>query len=122
MVLAAEKRVIPPLLAMDAAIAEGVAEGHQDLAVPGITVVPGNPEVCPGDAETFECSVGAVRTGHVVDQRRRSPCDPGRRWRWHRVGLRGYLVSIRGRLVGRGGGDRRRRGPRPAVWREFFVD
>jgi len=34
---------VPPLLAVHGAIAEGVTEGHQDLAISGITIVPGIP-------------------------------------------------------------------------------
>ena len=45
----------------------------------GIAVVPRNPEVSPGDPETLQGFVRAVRSGHPVDERRRRPRDRGRR-------------------------------------------
>ena len=68
MVLAAEQNVVSPLLAVHGAVAEGVTEGHQDLPISGITVVPRNPEIRAGDAESLEGSVRAVRPGHEVDE------------------------------------------------------
>lgn len=53
-IVAAEQGVVAPLLAVHLAVAEGVTEGHQHLAVDGIAVVPGNPEVGAGDAETLQ--------------------------------------------------------------------
>src|SRR5260370_42505858 len=87
-VVTAEQDVVSPLLALDGAIAEGVTEGHEDLMVAGIAVVPKDPEVGPGDAETFEGVVGAVRSGHPVDERRRSPADRRGRWLRRRRRLR----------------------------------
>src|SRR6202012_5303992 len=110
-VLAAEKDVVPPLLAVHAAIAEGVAKGHKNLTIAGIAVVPRNSEVGPGDAEPFEGVIRAVRPGHVVDERGRSTPDRGRRRRWRRNGLRKRLVGVR-RLwdgAGRSGPRRHRR-------------
>jgi hypothetical protein len=68
MVLAAEKDVVSPLLAVHGAVAEGVTERHQHLAISGITVVPRNPEIRAGDTESLERSVRAVRSRHEVDE------------------------------------------------------
>ena len=57
-VLAAEQRVVSPLVAVDAAVAECVAEGHQHLVVGGIAVVPHDPEVGPGDGERLRVLLG----------------------------------------------------------------
>lgn len=59
-VLAAEQRVVSPLMAIDSAVAECVAEDHEHLTVGGIAVIPRNSEVGPGDAEAFQGLVGAV--------------------------------------------------------------
>lgn len=46
-VLAAEQRVVSPLMAIDSAVAECVAEDHEHLTVGGIAVIPRNSEVGP---------------------------------------------------------------------------
>ena len=75
-VLAAEQHVVSPLLTADTAVAVGVAECHQHLAVRGIAVVPHDPEVGTGDGEPVDGLVRAVRSGHPADER-----GPGwRRW------------------------------------------
>src|ERR1700722_5509086 len=84
---------------MDLAIAERVSEGHQNLAVGGIAVVPSDSKVSPGDAETLEGFVGAVRSGHPVDERCRSTRDlRGRRWRRFRLRSRLRLRLNRGSI------------------------
>lgn len=67
-VLAAEQRVVSPLMAIDSAVAECVAEDHEHLTVGGIAVIPRNSEVGPGDAEAFQGLVGAVRSGHPLGE------------------------------------------------------
>src|SRR5271165_2195655 len=106
-VLAAEKYVVPPLLAAHSAIAEGVTEGHQNLAIGWIAVIPGDPEVGSRDTEPFEGVIRAVRSGHEVDKRGRGTRDRGRRRRWRRDGLRNRLISVWGLWDGAG-----RSGPR----------
>src|ERR1700739_797855 len=90
MIRTAEQYVVPPFLAVNLAIAERVTKGHEGLSVPGITVVPDDPEVGAGDAETLEGLVRAVRPGHPVDERCRCPSDRGRR-RWCGCRLRRRL-------------------------------
>ena len=69
----------------DAAVAVGVAEGHQHLVVGGIAVVPHDPEVGSGDGETLDGVVWAVGSGHPADDRGARRTDRFRRRR--RVGL-----------------------------------
>src|SRR5271156_1685868 len=109
-VLAAEEYVVPPLLAAHSAIAEGVTEGHQNLSVAGIAVVPGDPEVGSRDTEPFEGAIRAVRSGHEVDERGRGTGDPGGGRQWCRHGLRNRLISVREPWDGAGrSGPRRHR-------------
>src|SRR5262249_16683503 len=101
-----EHRVVTPLLAVHLAVAEGVAEGHQHLAIAGIAVIPGNSEVGSGDTEAFQGLIGAVRSGHPVDDRRRGTRDV-RRWRGCRPrcrlrGLRLHRSHVRTQLTGVG--------------------
>ena len=44
----------------DAAIAECIAEGQERLVVGGITVVPHDPEISPGDRKEIEGVIRAV--------------------------------------------------------------
>ena len=80
-VLAAEQRVVPPLLAADAAIAVRVAEGHQHLR-PRIAVVPHDPEVGPGDGELLTVSFGL--SGPVTQPISYVPGAGGAGRRWER--------------------------------------
>ena len=59
-VIGAEHRVVSPLPAAHAAIADRVAEGHQHLIVPGIAVVPHDSEVGASDREPLDGVVGAL--------------------------------------------------------------
>ena len=94
-------RVVPPLPAADTAVADRIAEGHQHLIVAGIAVVPHDPEVGPGDGETFDGLVRALRPGHPADER----CPRRRAGRWRGSRRRcGYRLSIAG-----ASGARRRR-------------
>lgn len=83
-VLAAEQRVVSPLMAIDSAVAECVAEDHEHLTVGGIAVIPRNSEVGPGDAEAFQGLVGAVRSGHPLGEGCGSPGERGTRIRRRR--------------------------------------
>src|ERR1700741_3188540 len=77
MIGTAEQHVVSPFLAADLAVAKCVTKGHEDLTVGGIAVVPGDPEVGSGNAETLQGFIGAVWSGNPVDKRCRRPRDGG---------------------------------------------
>src|SRR3954468_6641863 len=123
MVAAAEQHVVPPLVALDGAVAERVAECHQDLMVGGIPVVPEDPEVGPRNTEAFESLIRAVGPGHPIDERcvRAPECADRirrscrRRCLWYRVWWRdggpfGIQLSGRGLCAGDGRRGSRRIG------------
>src|SRR3954470_18698869 len=117
MVAAAEQHVVPPLVALDGAVAERVAECHQDLVVGGITVVPKYPKVGSRNTEAFESLIRAVRPGHPIDERcvRAAECANRirracrRRCLWYRVWWWDggpFGIQLSGRGLGAGGGRR----------------
>jgi len=69
-------RLYSPFLAADLAVAKSVAEGHEGLPVGG-SPCPNDPEVGSGDPETLQGFIGAVWSGHPVDERCRRPRDRG---------------------------------------------